>query len=122
MSSTTTSRIYRQGEVVVVSIPFSDQSGTKARPALVVSVQTFHRSLPDTLVCPISSQPRHYRRPGPGDVPLRSWSAAGLRHPSTARVSKVLAVDNAIVRAILGRVAADDLDRIKHALRSAFGL
>src|SRR5579864_1897472 len=72
MPSTT---IFKRGQVVVVDVPFSDQSGTKPRPAMIISADAFHRDLPDVIVCPISSQPRHYNRPGPGDCPLQGWRA-----------------------------------------------
>jgi len=58
MPSTT---IFRRGQVVVVNVPYSDRSGIKPRPALVVSAETFHAKLPDLIVCPISSQPRFFR-------------------------------------------------------------
>ena len=47
MPSTTT---FRRGQVVVVNVPFSDRSGVKPRPALVISAETFHRGLPDMIV------------------------------------------------------------------------
>jgi mRNA interferase MazF len=103
-------------------VPFPDQSGAKPRPALVVSTEAFHRRLADVIVCPISSQPRYYRRPGPGDHPLRRWKAVGLRYPSTARVSNIVAVDKAIVSRILGVLPPEDLERVTQALRQAFGL
>jgi mRNA interferase MazF len=119
MPSTT---IYRRGHVIVANVPFPDQSGAKPRPALVVSTEAFHRRLPDVIVCPISSQPRSYRRPGPGDHPLRHWKAVGLRYPSTARVSNIVAVDKAIVSRILGVLPPEDLERVTQGLRQAFGL
>jgi mRNA interferase MazF len=119
MPSTTT---YKQGDAVVVNVPFSDQSGGKPRPALIVSAEGFHRALPDVIICPISSQPRYYSRPGPGDLPLRQWKVVGLRYPSTVRLSNVLAVEKSLIRRVLGRLPADDLDRVKSRLREAFGL
>ncbi len=119
MPSTTT---YRQGQVVVVNVPFSAQTGSKPRPALVVSVERFHRSLLDLIVCPISSQPRYYQKPGPGDHPLKHWKAVGLRHPSTARVSNLLAVDKKLIKRVLGTIHAEDLERFQDGLRDAFGL
>jgi hypothetical protein len=38
MPSTTT---FRRGQVVVVNVPFTGQTGSKPRPALVVSVEAF---------------------------------------------------------------------------------
>jgi mRNA interferase MazF len=108
--------------VVVVNVPFSDQSGVKPRPAVVVSTEEFHRTLPDVIVCPISSQPRYYRRPGPGDYPLEKWRAVGLRHPSTVRISKVLSVEKAILKRILGSLSQEDLAKVEISLRRAFDL
>jgi mRNA interferase MazF len=119
MSSTTT---YEAGQVVVVEVAFSDHSGAKRRPALVVSTSTFHANLLDLVVCPISSQPGYHKDPGSGDYPLKHWKKVGLRHASTVRVSKILAVDKKIVGRTLGMLADDDLEPVRHRLRDAFGL
>ena len=119
MPSTTT---YRHGQVVVVNVPFTGQTGSKPRPALVASVETFHQKLLDVIVCPISSQPRYHRKPGPGDHPLKHWRAVGLRHPSTARISNVLAVEKKLIKRVLGTLHAEDLARIEQGFREAFGL
>lgn len=119
MASTTT---FRRGQVVVVAVSFSDHSGVKLRPALIVSADDFHRDLPDVIVCPISSQPRYYSRPGRGDFPLQGWRAVGLRHPSSLRISKLLAVDKRIIRRTLGTVSKQDLTQIEATLRRALNL
>ena len=119
MPSTTT---YRRGQVLVVNVPFTGQTGSKPRPALVVSVEAFHRKLLDVIVCPISSQPRYFRKPGPGDHPLKHWKAVGLRHASTARISNILAVEKRLIKRVLGTLHAEDLARVEHGLREAFGL
>ena len=119
MPSTT---IYRRGQVVVVNVPFTAQTGSKPRPALVVSTEAFHRKLLDVIVCPISSQPRYFERPGPGDHPLESWQAAGLQHSSTVRVSNILAVEKRIIKRVLGRATARDLARVQEGLRQALGV
>lgn len=119
MPSTTT---YKRGHVIVVNVPFSDHSGIKPRPALVITTDEFHRDLPDLIVCPISSQRRYYQRPGPGDCPLREWRSVGLRHPSTVRISKLLAVDKEIIKRILGFLSPQDLNQVEEGLREALDL
>ena len=71
--------IFDRGQVVVVDVPFSNGTGVKPRPALIVSDRSFHGALPDVIVCPISSQPRYYAKPGPGDCPIR-----GLARPESS--------------------------------------
>jgi mRNA interferase MazF len=119
MPSTTT---FEHGQVVVVNVPFTGQDGAKPRPAVVASVKSFHRKLLDVIVCPISSQQRFFERPGPGDHPLIHWDEVGLRHPSTARISNVLAVEKRIIRRVLGKLHAEDLAQLDRGLREAFGL
>lgn len=108
--------------MVVVSVPFSDQAGAKLRPAVVVSPESSHRRLRDVILCPVSSQPRYFEKPGPGDRPLAKWKAAGLRYPSTARVSNIVAVDRSLIRRLLGKLASDDLRNLDSALREALAL
>ena len=114
--------IYERGQVVVVDVPFSNGTGTKPRPALIISDHSFHGTLPDVIVCPISSQPRYHARPGPGDCPIGSWKALNLRYASTVRVSKILSVDKQIIRRKLGTLAQPDMARIESALRAALKL
>lgn len=113
---------YKRGQVVVVNVPFSDQSGVKPRPAVVVSTDAFHRALPDLIICPISSQPQYHRRPGPGDYPLQGWRHAGLHHPSTVRICKVLSVDKQILKKIVGSLSQEDLAGVEAGLRQACDL
>jgi mRNA-degrading endonuclease toxin of MazEF toxin-antitoxin module len=106
----------------VVNVPFTGHAGTKPRPALVLSSEAFHRKLPDLIVCPISSQPRFYSRPGVGDRPLRHWKSAGLRHPSTACLSNLMAIEKRLIKRTLAPLHADDLALIEQGLREVFSL
>ena len=106
----------------MVNVPFTGQTGAKRRPALVVSTDSFHRKLPDVIVCPISSQPRYFQRPGPGDHPMKDWRAVGLKHPSTVRISNILAVEKRIINRVLGVLSTEELSGIEDALARAFGL
>jgi mRNA interferase MazF len=113
---------YRRGQVVVVNIPFTGQGGAKPRPALVLSSDEFHRGLPDLIVCPISSQPRFFKKPGAGDHPLQYWQSVGLKYPSTARLSNLTAVEKRIIKRVLGMMHSGDLARVERGLREVFSL
>ena len=107
MPSTTT---YKRGQVVVVTVPFTSQEGSKLRPAVVVSSEKFHRRLRDVILCPISSQPRYFEKPGPGDRPISKWKAVGLHFPSTVRVFNILAVEKTLIRRALGKLMDSPFD------------
>lgn len=108
--------------MVVVNVTFTGQADSKPRPAVVVSTAAFHRGLRDVIVCPISSRPNYYATPGPGDHPLSRWREIGLQHPSTARVSNLVAVEKALIKRVIATMPAEDFERIEAGLRLALGL
>lgn len=44
------------GEVVLVPFPFSNQSGAKKRPALIVSSSDYNRQRPDVIIMAVTSR------------------------------------------------------------------
>ncbi len=50
---------YKQGDVLLVPYPFTDQSGSKQRPSVVVSGDGYNQTHPDVILAPITSQIRH---------------------------------------------------------------
>ena len=70
---------YDRGDVVLASLPFSDLTGIKQRPAVVVSAP--HPSV-DLLLLPLTSQLEHLQ---PGEFALADWKAAGLLFPSAVK-------------------------------------
>ena len=64
------------GDVVLVPFPFTDQSGTTKRPAVVVSSHGYNTSRRDIVIMAITSQ---VRTPlGFGEVMLSDWQGTGL--------------------------------------------
>ena len=45
----------KQGDIVLVPFPFSDQTGQKVRPALIISNDTFNQTNDDVLLCAITT-------------------------------------------------------------------
>ena len=46
---------YSFGDIVLVLFPFTDQSGQKQRPAVVVSSAAYHRARPDVILMAVTS-------------------------------------------------------------------
>ena len=70
---------FSQGDVVLVNFVFSDESGVKHRPAMILSTDRYHRSRQETVVAAITS---NVQRLLVGDHKLRAWREAGLLYPS----------------------------------------
>ena len=67
------------GTIVLTRFPFTDLSGDKRRPALVVSCDNNRRS--DLVVCFITSVPRT----GPDMAPIAASPGRGLKVSSVVR-------------------------------------
>jgi len=68
------------GDVVLVSFPFTDQSGAKKRPAVIVSSSEYNASRRDVVIMAITSQVRTFH--DFGEALVFDWQAAGLIKPS----------------------------------------
>jgi mRNA interferase MazF len=102
------------GAVVLVPFPFTSQSASKKRPAVVVSNRAYNVARPDIVVMAVTSQLR--ATPGLGEVWVNEWQAAGLLKPSA--VKPVFAtLEQALVIRQLGTFGAGD----QAALRKAIG-
>jgi mRNA interferase MazF len=47
---------YSFGDVVLVPFPFTDQTASKKRPAVVVSADAYHQRRPDVIVMAVTRQ------------------------------------------------------------------
>jgi len=110
---------YQRGDVVLVQFPFSNASGTKDRPAVVLSTSIYHDNWDDLLVVAITSRwPKTSR---PSDYELQDWRAAGLSLPSWVR-SKVATIHRAVISRKLGQLSNRDFFAVENCLRIATGL
>ncbi len=99
---------YKQGDVLLVPYPFTDQRGSKQRPAVVVSGKAYNRSHPDLILAPVTSQINRTS----DEVTLAHWQAAGLLKPSV--VKPVLSsFESRLVRRKLGTLAESDLIQVR---------
>jgi len=106
------------GDVVLVPFPFTNQAASKKWPAVVVSNRAYNTGRPDVVVMAITSQLRP--GPGPGEVWVGQWQAAGLLKPSA--VKPVFAtLEQALVLRQLGRLGAADQAALRKAIAETLG-
>jgi mRNA interferase MazF len=92
------------GEFWVGDIPFTSGSGSKKRPVLVLWLDGL-----DAVVAAVTSAvPR-----SPTDVPLTDWRLAGLRVPSTVRLSRLDCLEQTLLIHKLGSISATDAPQVK---------
>ncbi len=109
---------YSFGDIVLVSFPFTDQSAAKQRPAVVVSIEAYHRTRRDLIITAVTSQMRP--TPGVGDVPVKDWQDAGLLKPSAIK-AVIATVEHALVIKRLGRLREPDQAALRKAIAQIVG-
>jgi mRNA interferase MazF len=106
---------YDRGDVVLATLPFSDLSGMKKRPAVVVSAP--HSSV-DLFLLPLTSQTQSLQ---PGELVLQDWRGAGLLFKSAVNRGLFTLGQDQVARR-LGRLSSPDMLALEQALRLWLGL
>ena len=109
---------YAFGEVVLVPFPFTDQSGVKKRPAVIVSSASYNANRRDLIIMAITSQ---VRQPlGFGEALVADWQAAGLIKPSVLK-PVFTTIEQGLVVRTMGTLSTSDLRTLKEAVAHAIG-
>ena len=103
------------GSIVLARFPFTDLSGDKRRPALVVSRDNRRRT--DLVVCFITS----VLRAGPDMAPIAPTPGTGFKVPSVVRFDKLATLDPAVITGKLGDAPASWLDLHRTTFFEVFG-
>jgi len=109
---------FNPGDVVLVPFPFTDQSGIKKRPAVVVSSAIYNANRRDLVIMAITSQ---VRTPlGFGEGLINDWQTAGLI--KTSVLKPVFAtIELGLVVRIMGTLAADDMRVMREIVDKCIG-
>jgi mRNA interferase MazF len=98
-----------KGDIVLITFPFTDLSGSKLRPAVVLAETTL-----DLTVCFITTQTQWNE---PTDVLLLPNITNGLRKDSLIRTSKIATLDKALAKGLLGRLETIELSDLNNKLK-----
>jgi len=96
-------QVLRQKQIVLVPFPFSDQSGSKRRPALIISNDKFNGNN-DVIACAITSNisdDEYSVKINPED-----WKD-GMYSESCVKAATILTIDKDIVIKPIGRLSSE---------------
>jgi mRNA interferase MazF len=110
-----------RGEVVQVNWPYSDLSGTKVRPAVVVQADYLRGMIDDTILVKITG--RRFGIPGT-EVTLdpAAEPAAGLSKVCYAACNNLLTRDQAMVGPVIGYLSDTVMRKIAECLKQVLEL
>jgi len=109
---------YGFGDVVLVPFPFTDQSGAKRRPAVVVSSSGYNLNRRDLIIMAVTGQihlPLDF-----GEAMVADWQAAGLVKESVLK-PVVTTIEQGLVIRSVGALATNDQQRLRDVLAAVIG-
>jgi mRNA interferase MazF len=116
----TTSKTYQQGDIVLVPFPFTDQTTTKQRTALVVSSNWYNQLRTDCIMAQITST--IHVKPDRDEVKIEGQEAmdAGLLHDSTIKVGNMFTIERADIKKSLGRLPRGIYKKVMDTINLVF--
>jgi len=109
---------YKRGDVVLVGFVFSDETGEKRRPALIVSSDAYHLSRQEAIISAITSRVEQRLA---GDHLIGDWQGAGLLFPSLA-TGIIRTVKQNMIAKKLGTMPQSDMRAVETNLREILEL
>jgi|SRR3989344_1979637 len=106
--------MFNFGKVILVPFPFTDLSGSKVRPAVVISNKN---SGEDIILAFISTNTKKKRR---FEVFVKMNEKNGLKADSVVLVSKIATLEKKVVLGEIGRLSDKELLAIKDKLKELF--
>lgn len=117
--------MHKIGQIVLTPFPFTDLSGNKVRPALVLGLQS---GGDDITVCFISSVTASNLKNkihkfdivlNPSD---KDFKKTGLKVKSIIKVVKIATLDKIVILGKIGELDAKNLHKVKNVLKIYLGL
>ena len=103
-----------KNDIVLVQYPFSDSSGAKVRPAVVVSAPHISQ---DIFIVPLTSKTEFLLS---GEFLLPDWTVEGL-NVATAAKRGLYTVHQTLIVKTVGRLTQRDAQQLQRSLREWLG-
>lgn len=115
----------RRGDVVLVNYLFSDGTGSKVRPCLVVQNDANNQRLDDTIVSAISSNVTRAKSEPTQlliDVRTADGAQSGLLFDSAVQCENLVTIDTRFVIRKIGWLSAASMRLVDDCLKASLGL
>ncbi|MDK2913678.1 MAG: mRNA interferase MazF [Thermococcaceae archaeon] len=109
---------FKQGDIVLLELPFTDYAGSKLRPVLVVSSNELNSISDDLIVLKITSKP-HFRE-FQVELTQNDLTIGRLKKKSFIDCSSVFTVEKSLVIKKIAGLRNEKLEEVKRALKRTF--
>ena len=110
---------YNKGDVVLVPFPFSNQIGSKKRPAIIISSQNYNKSKQDLIIMAITSQISKTLKLG--ECAIQDWKLAGLLKQSSIK-PLISSIEQSLILKKLGNLSPSDITSLNKILKEILDL
>ncbi|MBI2548681.1 type II toxin-antitoxin system PemK/MazF family toxin [Candidatus Woesearchaeota archaeon] len=104
----------KQKEIVLLPYPFSDLTGKKVRPAVIVSNDAFNKKSADCIMVPLTTVIKD--EPYSIEIDQQDLSSGRLLKPSRIRVDKIFAVEKNLITMKIGVLNLITFEKIKQEI------
>jgi mRNA interferase MazF len=108
--------MFKQGDILLIPIPFTDLSSQKRRPVIVVSNDQYNGRTGDLVVIAMTSNPQ--TTDYSFSITSSDLVKGQLNRPSKVRVDKIYTLSQTIVAKTFGQVNDETLGRIRITLEN----
>lgn len=109
---------YKLGDIILVNFGFSEETGVKKRPALIISSNTYNQNRQEVIVMAITS---NIKRVLFSDSKIDKWKEAGLLYPSLVTGIIRTIKGNMIIRK-LGILTHQDFQKVQRNFKESIGI
>lgn len=110
--------MFQQKELVLLPYPFSDQGGSKVRPAIIVSNDNFNKRCEDCVMVPLTTVIRE--EPFSLIINQDSLESGKLLKQSRVRIDKLFTIKKGLIMLKIGKISDKTLDKIKLEVSKVF--
>ena len=115
----------QRGDIVLIDFPYSNHTGSKIRPALVVQADVWNQRLDDTILALITSSPQ--RRTGAStqyfiDISTVEGRRTNLRFDSIVQCENLVTQDQRLILRRIGSLSDSTMQQIDACLKSTLDL
>ncbi len=108
---------YKRQDIVLVDFGFSEGTGSKKRPALIISSDSYHKNRQEVIVVAIT---HNIKRVLFGDARIDKWKEAGLLYPSLV-TGIIRTIKDSMIIYRLGTLLQQDFQKVQENLRKTIG-
>jgi len=116
---------YVRGDIILADLPYTDRSGSKVRPALVVQNDRNNARLDDVILAMITrTTSRSTKEPTQLliDVTTPSGQATGLLHTSAVKCEHLITLHRSFIQRVIGQLPDSLVPQINDCLKASLDL